>query len=400
MKRRGNERLLSQRLGFTAAILALYVLGRAVPLYKVDLEWYRSLSQSAESFLGMAVGGDAYRTSIFALGISPYMIASILIMAATAIRKALSRSKVSIKKVNRILYGLTFVLAAFQAVFLAMGMRFAPSPLPLAALRTIAAASLVAGAMLIVWMLELNKEYGFGGQSLLILVNLISSIFTMLVGSTAAQLLVPVGCSVLAAVVTFIMESAEHRMPVQRIFIHNVYKDKNYIAIKYNPVGVLPVMFATAVFMFFRQIFLFLQFVFPQAKALGVITNYFVLTHPGGITIYVGIVYALTLVFAMVLVGPGEMSDQLLKNNDSICNITSGRPTKRYLTGAIIKISLFSATVMSACLGLSMVLQEKGVIPLSLMMLPSVAMMFSSILVNLYRELKTAISFEAYHTFL
>lgn len=400
MKKGKSENLLLQKLRWTFGILLIYIIGRRVPLYGIDKMWYQQSVQNAEHFLGMTIGGDVYKTSVLALGISPYMVASILVMAVTTVRRASTRSKVSMKRTKHVMYLLTFLIAVYQAVLMVSQMRFVQLPMPVLTVKVIAAVQLIAGAMLIIWFSEANREHGIGGQSVLIIVNVVESIATMLSGCTPEMLVVPVICTAVAVFVTLIMENCEFRMPVQRIFIHNIYKDENYMAIKYNPVGVLPVMFSTAIFVLLQQLSVSAEYLLRDVVDLETFVADFSLMKPLGIAIYFVIVYILTIGFSLIMLNPGEMTEQLLKSNDSICNISSGKQTKAYLARVVLGISLLSASVMSLCVGASLVLQLSGKVDSSLVMLPAISMMFTSILVNLYREVKTAISFESYRVFL
>lgn len=400
MKKRNNEKSLWKRLCFTVLLLALYMGGRYWPLYAVDRDWYRQMTTGAEHFLGMAIGGDTYKTSVFVLGLSPYMVASILVMMYVSIRRAVTRSRFSYKKTETAMYILSFFLAVYQAVLLTSEMHFLPSPLPPLAVRAIAATEMIAGAMVIVWMTNLNKEYGIGGQSALIAVNILNGIATMVSGFPLQTLALPLICAVVALAVTLVMENKEFRIPVQRVFIRNLYRDENYIAIKYNPIGVMPVMFATAIFLFIQQVLAMGRYLLRDAVSATVRESTLQLTQPLGVAVYILIVYLFTLVFSMILIAPGEMSEQLAKSNDSLCNICAGKPTKRYLTKVVLGIGLLSATVMSLCVGAALVLELNGQVDASLVMLPSMVMMLTSIAVNLWRELKSAIRFESYRIFL
>lgn len=400
MNKRTNQKTLLSRLCVTALILLVYVGGRHLPLFSIDRQWYRQAFAGAESLLGMTIGGDAYKISVLALGISPYMIASILVLMVTSVRRAVARSKFSYKKTEIATGILTFVLAVYQACVLVSEMHFLPSDLPDMAVRSIAAVELVAGAMSILLLSHLNKEHGLGGQSVLILVNILSGLTVMVSGYQARQLLVPVICALAASAVTLVMENAEFRIPVQRVFIRNLYKEENYIAIKYNPIGVMPVMFSTSIFLFLQQLVLAGQYLLRDMLPQSDWTDALALTRPLGIGVYILIVYLFTLVFSMIMIAPGDMSENLAKNNDSLCGICAGRPTRIYLTKVVLIMALFSATLMSFCVGAALLLGLDGQLDAGLLMLPSMAMMLTGIAVNIWREFVTALRFESYRVFL
>ena len=97
MQKTKSEKLLWRKLRFTTIILLLYLLGRRIPVYGIDADLYLETITDATTILQMTIGGDVRRISVFDLSISPYMIASIAIMMVTTIRKAVSRSRFSLK---------------------------------------------------------------------------------------------------------------------------------------------------------------------------------------------------------------------------------------------------------------------------------------------------------------
>lgn len=396
-----SEHLLIKKLCYTTVILIFYILGRRIILCGIDPTKYIASAENAEKLLGMTVGGDIRKISIFALGISPYMIASIVMMIVITIRRAYTQSRTSVKKTEHMVWFGTFLLAIFQAIILVRQLEF---DVPLFGLmyaaKIVAVVELVAGAMVIVLLGECNKKNGVGGQSVIILVNMLESIAVMLAGKDQNTLLIPVICALLAMMVTMIMENAEFRVPVQRISIYSIYADKNYIAIKLNPVGVLPAMFATAVFTFLQVVSLAVEYLVRDYVSLSWFVDRLTLSHPFGIGVFIGIIYLLTVILSLIIVSPSEISEQLLKSNDSICNIPSGRNTKRYLMKVVLALSFLSATLMSICIGVPLILRFYLDIDSGLIMLPSIAMMLTGVCVNFYREFETTRLFDSYRVFL
>jgi len=197
-----------------------------------------------------------------------------------------------------------------------------------------------------------------------------------------------------------IMENTEKRIPLQRISIHNIYADKNYLAIKMNPIGVMPAMFSTAFFMLPQLIIAVLLWIFPNNIDLIWWQENMILSEPLGMIVYIVILYCLTIGFSIVFVNPKDVTEQYLKSGDSFENIHAGRDTRRYLAGTIGRISVLSATVMSICLGVPLYLQYRGNIDTSLVMLPSSIMMLTGIWCNLYREAESVKNLEAYKPFI
>jgi preprotein translocase subunit SecY len=263
-----------------------------------------------------------------------------------------------------------------------------------------AASEMVAGAYLILWLAENNKRYGIGGQTALILVNILDGLMGTLEGATLQNLVLPLFVSAVVLVIVIVMENAEKRIPLQRISIHNIYADRNYLAFKLNPIGVMPVMFSSAFFMLPQMALAGLQFLFPEDPRIAEWREQMTLTAPLGIVTYMVILYILTIGFSMVFINPSDLTEQFLKSGDSIRDLHPGKDTKRYLTRQLLVISIGSATMMAVCLGVPMCLQMWNIMDSSLSMLPSSVMILTGIWCNLYQEIRSVKNLDAYQSFL
>lgn len=391
-----KESIMKYKLLYTSLILLVYIFGRNIPLYGIDTSAYVYEAMNAEELLMQTISGDVYRYSIFALGIAPYMISTILVQIAMACRNAVSKSKISLGKINRISMGVTFIFAILQAFFHMQELIFIPIADSLIETKGMAAVEMVTGVMVIMWLSERNTKYGIGNRMIFALVNILDGIISTLSSHVRKILLVPILISAIVMAITLVMENSEKQIPVQRISIHNIYADKNYMAIKLNPVGVMPVMFSTAFFMLPRLLVFMLNYLFPNNLEIIKWKENLSLTTPLGITVYIMCLYLLTFIFALIMISPKEITEQFLKSGDSIVDIHAGRDTRRYLRGVMCRITIFSATVMSICVGIPLVLQMKGNIDSSLAMLPSSIMMLTSLWCNVYREAEAIHHYDSY----
>ena len=395
-----NAGIVKYKFIYTVLILLVYLLGKSLPLYGVDISAYINRNVEAEDLLMQTISGDIYQYSVFALGISPYMVSSIIVQIISTCRSAESRARISPKKMNRLCLALTLIVAVFQAIVRVQELQFTDMGNMLLLTKIVAVAEMIAGVMMILWLSERNKKYGIGGQTALIFVNIIDGIGTTLKGHEIKSLILPLIVSAIVMIIMVIMENAEKRIPVQRISIHNIYADKNYMAIKLNPIGVMPAMFSTAFFMVPQLLISGLSLLFTENETIAWWQENMALSNPLGIAVYIVILYCLTIGFSRVFINPGEITEQFLKSGDSILNLHAGRDTKRYLSREIGRISFLSATVMSVCLGIPMILQLEGGIDSSLIMLPSSIMMLTGIWCNLYREVVAIKDLEAYKPFI
>lgn len=395
-----GEKILKDKLIYTVFILFVYILGKEVPLYMVDVSAYLHETIDAEGMLLQTINGDVFRCSIFALGISPFMIASIIVQVIASCRSSEKKAKISPVKTNKLSLTLTVLIALIQAVVRVADLQFRVEGPYLMVARLVAVVEMVTGVMLIVWLCSRNRKYGIGGQSALIYVNILEGIFITLQSATLIQVALPLAVSFIVMVVMLFMENTELRIPLQRISVHNIYADKNYLAIKCNPVGVMPAMFSMAFFMLPQLITQILGYLFPTNAAVLWLEENMTLGRPLGIGIYIVLLYVLTLGFSRVFVNPGELTEQFLKSGDSLVGIHAGRDTYRYLNKAITWIGFLSATVMSICLGVPMVLQWSGSMENAFVMLPSSVMMLTGIWCNLDREVQSIKDLEAYKPFI
>lgn len=395
-----KENIVKYKLLYTAIILLVYLIGKGLPLYMIDVSYYMHKTVGAEDLLIQTISGDIYQCSLFALGISPYMISSMLVQIISAFRKSEIRAKISPKKTNKQVLGMTLVIAIVQASLQVQELMFRVSGYELLLAKLIAIVEMVTGAMIIIWLSTRNKKYGIGGQSALIFVNIIDGIIATLKGHEITDILVPVGVSLVVMMVVILMENTEMRIPVQRISIHNIYADKNYLAIKLNPIGVMPAMFSTAAFMLPQMLITGLSWLLPENTKVLWLQENMSLNRLVGIAVYLVLIYLLSIGFSRVFINPREMTEQFLKSGDSLRDIHAGNDTRKYLSRTINRISFLSATVMGVCLCVPMILQMTGGIQSSLATLPSSILMLTGIWCNLYREVLAIRDLEAYEPFI
>lgn len=395
-----KRNVIFEKLLYTAIILIVYLIGKNLPLYMVDYEFYAQSSIDAETLILQTIRGDLYQCSLFALGVSPFIMSSMLVQVLSAFKNTKKRAKTSPKKTQKLTLILTVCIAIFQAVISVIDMRYRVSGNMLLFAQVISIVEMVTGAMIIMWLCSRNKKYGIGGQSALIYINIIDGIIVTILRHKPQQLIVPILISIGVMVIVIIMENAEIRIPVQRISIHNIYADKNYLAIKLNPIGVMPAMFSTAFFMIPKLLLELLTWMFPTNTVILLLQENMALDKPIGIVTYIIILFSLTIGFSRVFINPKEITEQYLKSGDSLLNIHAGKDTRKYISKVINRIGFLSAMVMSVCLGVPLLLQMTGDIQSSLATLPSSVMMMTGIWCNLHREVLAIKDLEAYEPFI
>lgn len=390
-----KEHVVRYKLLYSAIIFLVYIVGKNIPLYSINMDAYRNISFEADELLFQTIGGDFYRSSVFALGIFPSMISGLIVQICMAVRRLFTKEETSPKKTGYITAVMTFGIAAFQAITQVTELRFSAEKEMMPVVWAIAVIEMITGAVFIMWLGSRNAKYGVGGKTVFMIVNVLERISTTLFTHSLSDLKFPLLIAALMMLTMLMMENTEKRIPVQRISIHNIYADKNYMAIKMNPVGIMPIMFTAAVFMLPTLAVSLLLYFFPQHQGILWWRENLSLAKPFGIFIYIVCEFLLTIGLSMLMLGPKDLSEKFLKSGDSIVDLHAGRDTRRYLRGVIGQISFFSAAVMGACVAVPLAMQWKGTTDSALTTLPTSIMMLSGFSCSIYREIESLWAYDS-----
>lgn len=400
MKKKAKEHILLYKILYSLMVMFVYMIGRNIPLYGVDVEAYRDVDINAQSIIIQAVSGDMKNCSIFILGLWPYMLASMLIVLVVAIATLDKTRRISPKKVNIWTVTLMLIIGILQAYERVQNYIYKVDGTALIQAKTIAFVELIAGMLIVVYLGDRATKYGICGKTSVFLVNIVDGMMTMLVGQPFRKLWLIIVISIIEIAVMLVLENTEKRIAVQRVSIHNIHADKDYIAYKMNPVGVTPMMFASAAFILPQSVFGLLNKMFPESGTIEWIYHRMNLTSVLGVWVYIAIIVILTIAFSFIMLTPGKTAEDLLKSGDSILGVYAGRETKRYLQGCVLSFSLISSVVIGICVGVPLFLQFGGYINSKLAMFPCSIMMFTGIWISFGREAEVYRNMDRYEPFI
>jgi preprotein translocase subunit SecY len=389
---------LYKRLAFTILIVLLYLIGRSIPLFGIETDLLPKTD--AQSIMNIMFSGDRYQITIMALGIMPYINASLIVQVVTALRSQEARAKISKQKQDQWMFIVALFIAVFMAFVQSQSLNFKAGSLNLNILRMIAALEMFCGAMFIFFLCDRNEKFGIGLSMPIILVNIITTLSGNLSRNHFLRYPVLFIICGLIILITLYFENSIIKIPLQRVSIHNIHADKNYMAYKRNPVGIMPVMFASSAFLLPQYLFRFLHFLFPKNKTILLINRNMTLNATVGIVIYLILIFLLSLLFSFIMLNPNESARQLRKNGDSIIGIYAGRKTRNYLVFLVLNLSIKSGLLQCACMAIPLIMSYFGRIPHELAMLPSTAMILVSIISSLVQEIMTYFRYDAYRFFL
>lgn len=388
--------LVRNRCLFSIVIIVIYFVCHRIPLNGIDMSAYDNLGLDLGAVLSLAVNGSSKQCYVMSLGISPYITASLVISILFAMRSKEARARTSPKAMNYWITALTFIVTLVQSVFYALNLKYVDRNVMSVLLAIL---ELMAGASIAQYLLMKNKKYGVGGFAPIILVNMTETLIGRLMKSSVDALKIPLAISFVMVIIMIFMEMHEKKIPLQRVSVHNVHADKNYLAIKYNPVGFMALMFGSAIFMI-PQLIVALIHHYHKSEIINFLFKNLNMSTVFGMRVYVVMMFLFTVLLSLLFVNPKDLSDDLLQGGDCIENIPAGKPTRRYIRKWVLFFSCLSGLIMCGCLSLCMYLQYKGIVDATVAMLPTTFMMLSGFICSIYLEIRAYRDFDSYKPFI
>lgn len=361
---------LRGKIIFTIAMLVLYRLGAHIPVPGIPFQGITglfsntgtSVASGAMALLNLFSGGALAYVSVFSLGIMPYITSSIILQMLQAVVPSLHElareGEVGQTKITQYSRYLTLALAILNSIgylflFKSFGISFNGVDAPEIIFDIVIVGTLVAGAMLIMWMGELITQRGIGnGMSLIIFANIMAglpqSIYSSVENGNSGILMTVIVCVVILIVIPLIVyiERGQRRIPVQyakRVVGRRMMGGQStYLPIKVNTAGVIPIIFASALLYFPAQIAVF----FPGVAWIQVVAGALSSGWLNWVLNVVLIVFFAYFYTSMVF-NPEDTADNLQKQGGFIPGVRPGRATAAYIKNALSKITLPSAIFLA-----------------------------------------------------
>ena len=366
---------LRKKLLYTGMILLLFRIGAAIPVPFLEPETLKTYITEGGNWLGyidLLSGGAFGNSTLFALGISPYITASIVIqllaVAIPSLEQLAKEGEEGRKVLNRYTRYATVILGGVQSVAYYFLLRNSNALLYTEGASGIFSAvviviSFLAGAMLVMWMGEQIDNKGIGnGISMILFAGIVSRAFS-LVSTMVTEIylaingimkywfIVPFTIVLFLAAVVFIviMTNAERRIPVQyaqRVVGRKMYGGQStHIPIKVNMSGVMPVIFASSILSIPTTIAGFVD-VDPDG-IMGSILS--VLRYDGIVyaVLYFFLIMAFNYFYISIQYNPMEIANNLRKNNGTIPGIRPGKPTADFIAKVVSKVTVVGGVFLA-----------------------------------------------------
>ncbi len=383
----GNVPELRKRILFTLFMLAVYRIGVQVHTPGIDTAALDSFFARAQGTLfgmfDMFSGGALKNFSIFALGIMPYISASIIIqllgVAIPYLEQLKKEGEAGRKKISQYTRYGTVGLSVIQGFGIAIGLESmtSPSGVPVVAIpgwsfRFLTALTLMSGTVFLMWLGEQITERGIGnGISMIIFAGIVARMPSAIIdtfrlmstGEINAGLMIFL-IVMMVVVVAFIcfMERAHRKIPIhyaRRVVGRKVYGGQStHLPLKVNTAGVIPPIFASSIIMFPATIanFIPVEWMHTVAQSL----------RPGSIvyeSIYVGLIVFFCYFYTAIQFNPEDIADNLKKNGGYVPGIRPGKRTAEFIDTILARITLIGAAYVSLICVLPSILISKLNVP-------------------------------------
>jgi preprotein translocase subunit SecY len=358
---------LRNRILFTLGMIVVFRIGTHIPTPGVDAKLLTQNLPSSElfSFLNMFSGGALRRFSVFALGIAPYINASIIMQLLVYVipyleHLAKEEGEEGRKMINQYTRYGTVLIGALQAFGISFMLeRYQVVVSPGWAFKIMAVTTLTAGTAFIMWLGEQMTNRGIGnGISILITAGILASLPEAIVQQMAlftgnahevvklVLLLIIVIATIMAIVA---VQDGVRKIPVQyakRVVGRRVYGGQNtFIPLRVNQAGVIPVIFASSILLFPSMILNWIQSMesiqgYVNNPIVYWLLNIFQYNSATYILIYAGLIIFFTYFYTAITFNIQELSDNMKKYGGFIPGIRAGRPTVDYLERTLSRVTL------------------------------------------------------------
>lgn len=404
---------LRNKILFTLVMLAVYRLGTHIPVPGINsealLHYFNSSGGALFNIYNLFSGGALGRFSVFALGVMPYISASIIMQLLTAVIPSLERLQKEEGdygrwKISQYTRYLTIAIAGFQSLGLSIW---------LSNLKTEAGASLISispfwfvilttvivttGTVFLMWIGEKITEFGIGnGISMIILAGIVAGIIPAILKTyellkvgelSILTLLLAVLIIVLVVAGIVYIQEAERRIPIHHAIrsISITNQSASYLPFKLNPSGVIPIIFAVAILMFPATI---AQFFAGHSEIARIIVDYLSPQNYVYFALYIGLIIFFAYFYTAILINPIDIADNLRKSGAFIPGVRAGTQTVEYLNYVLTRL-VFAGSIFLAVI---------AVLPMILIKLLNVPFYFggTSALIVVVVALDTIHQIEAY----
>ena len=378
-----SQSIITKRVLWTLFFLFIYCLGNQLVLPFVDLKNANIFGGAIGSlaFSSAMMGGNLRSMSLFSVGLSPWMSAMILWQMFSFSKKmGLKNLPIEIQDRRRMYLALGIAIVQSLAVSLNLPIVSGVNASLAIFMNTIL---LIAGTFFLVWLSDLNSLFGIGGSIVILMASMMANLPYQIMDSIEK---LGIGWNVLLPLILFslvflyvsgVVQRARYRISINKINIHNRFKQYSYLDIMLNPAGGMPFMYAMSLVSIPQYVFMLIQFIHPENKWTSGAIKALTVGQPLWLVVYLVMLFVLGLAFAFVNV-----------SGEQIYGVYPGQETSAYINHLVLRLGFIGALYMLFMAGAPMLIILVNPDYLQLSMIPGTFLIFSGMIYNVNEEMK------------
>ena len=389
-----SQSIITKRVLWTLFFLFIYCLGNQLVLPFVDLKNANIFGGAMGSlaFSSAMMGGNLRSMSLFSVGLSPWMSAMILWQMFSFSKKmGLKNLPIEIQDRRRMYLALGIAIVQSLAVSLNLPIVSGVNASLAIFMNTIL---LIAGTFFLVWLSDLNSLFGIGGSIVILMASMMANLPYQIMDSVEK---LGIGWDVLLPLFLFslvflyiagVVQRARYRISINKINIHNRFKQYSYLDIMLNPAGGMPFMYAMSLVSIPQYVFMLIQFIHPENKWTSGAIKALTVGQPLWLVVYLVMLFVLGLAFAFVNVSGEQISERMRKSGEYIYGVYPGQETSAYINHLVLRLGFIGALYMLFMAGAPMLIILVNPDYLQLSMIPGTFLIFSGMIYNVNEEMK------------
>lgn len=389
-----SQSIITKRVLWTLFFLFIYCLGNQLVLPFVDLKNANIFGGAIGSlaFSSAMMGGNLRSMSLFSVGLSPWMSAMILWQMFSFSKKmGLKNLPIEIQDRRRMYLALGIAIVQSLAVSLNLPIVSGVNASLAIFMNTIL---LIAGTFFLVWLSDLNSLFGIGGSIVILMASMMANLPYQIMDSIEK---LGIGWNVLLPLILFslvflyvsgVVQRARYRISINKINIHNRFKQYSYLDIMLNPAGGMPFMYAMSLVSIPQYVFMLIQFIHPENKWTSGAIKALTVGQPLWLLVYLVMLFVLGLAFAFVNVSGEQISERMRKSGEYIYGVYPGQETSAYINHLVLRLGFIGALYMLFMAGAPMLIILVNPDYLQLSMIPGTFLIFSGMIYNVNEEMK------------
>jgi len=389
-----SQSIITKRVLWTLFFLFIYCLGNQLVLPFVDLKNANIFGGTIGSlaFSSAMMGGNLRSMSLFSVGLSPWMSAMILWQMFSFSKKmGLKNLRLKTQLQRRMYLALGIAIVQSLAVSLNLPIVSGVNASLAIFMNTIL---LIAGTFFLVWLSDLNSLFGIGGSIVILMASMMANLPYQIMDSIEK---LGIGWNVLLPLILFsliflyvsgVVQRARYRISINKINIHNRFKQYSYLDIMLNPAGGMPFMYAMSLVSIPQYVFMLIQFIHPENKWTSGAIKALTVGQPLWLLVYLVMLFVLGLAFAFVNVSGEQISERMRKSGEYIYGVYPGQETSAYINHLVLRLGFIGALYMLFMAGAPMLIILVNPDYLQLSMIPGTFLIFSGMIYNVNEEMK------------